>query len=98
MSGPEPPQPPTPPAAIHRDDANQAAVDQRLADHAQTERQQRAAMESGPQRISVLLEELVYTQGRLLDLEIEHTRLLHAILEALSPSPQPDQGAQYGQP
>jgi|SRR5712692_2218339 len=97
MSGPEEPQPPTAPASIHRDDVNQAAVDQRLADHVQRERQQRAADDMGPQRIAPLLAELVYTQERQLAQQTEQTRLLRAILAAVS-RPPPDQGAQYGQP
>ena len=84
MSGPQDPTPPTIPELIHRSEANQAAVEQRLAGHAQDERGRRAVEDTGPQRISTLLEEMVYMQGRVLDLQIEQTRLLQAILQAVS--------------
>jgi hypothetical protein len=84
VTSPRKPEPPTGPALLHRSEASQAEVDRRMATHAQSERKQRVVDDTGPQRISVLLEELVYTQERLLDLQIEQTRLLQAILHAVS--------------
>jgi hypothetical protein len=84
MHGPQDPQPPPIPELIHRNEANQAEVEHRLAGHAHDERARRAADDTGPQRISTLLEELVYMQGRVLDLQIEQTRLLQSILQAVA--------------
>ena len=84
MSSPKKPEPPTMPELIHRSEASQAEVDRRLATHAHSERKQRAVNDTTPQRISTMLEELVFTQERLLDLQIEQTRLLQAILQAVS--------------
>ncbi len=84
MSGPEKPKSRTIPEPIPRDEASQTEVDQRLADHAQSERARRAADHTDPPRIATLLEQLVYTQERLLDLQTEQTRLLQAILQAVS--------------
>ncbi len=84
MSGPRKPKPPTIPEGIHRTEASQEEVDRRLADHARGERQKRLAEDTGPQRVSTLLGQLVYTQERLVDLQTEQTRVLHAILEAVS--------------
>jgi hypothetical protein len=84
MSHPQGPKPPTIPEPIHRDEASQVDVDQRLADHAAEERERRAANATGPQRITALLEQIAYGQGRLIDLQTEQTRLLQAILQAVS--------------
>jgi len=84
VSGPKEPEPPAIPELIHRSEASQADVDRRLATHAHSDRKERAAADTGPQRISTLLEELVYMQERLLDLQTEQTRLLQAILQAVS--------------
>lgn len=59
-------------------------VDQRLADHAQQERERRAVDTPGPQRIAALLEQIAYGQEQLLDLQTEQTRLLEAILQAVA--------------
>jgi hypothetical protein len=84
MSGPPGGTPPTIPEPIHRTEAGQSQVDQRLADHAQDERERRAEADMGPQRISLLLAELVDMQKRMYDLQTEQTRLLQAILQAVS--------------
>jgi hypothetical protein len=84
MSQPRGPKPPPIPELIHRDEASQLDVDQRLADHAEDERERRTVDTHGPQRITVLLEQLVYGQERLHDLETEQTRLLQAILQAVT--------------
>jgi hypothetical protein len=84
VSGPKKPEPPTIPELIRRSEASQAEADRRLATHARSERKQRAENDTAPPRISTLLEELVFTQERLLDLETEQTRLLQAILQAVS--------------
>jgi hypothetical protein len=84
MSHHQGPKPPAIPEPIHRDDASQMDVDQRLADHAAVEREQRAPDAPGPQRITALLEQIAYGQGRLIDLQTEQTRLLQAILQAVS--------------
>jgi hypothetical protein len=84
MSHPQGPTPPSIPEPIHRDEASQMDVDQRLADHAEEERERRAVDAPGPQRITALLEQIVYGQERLLDLQTEQTRLLQAILQAVS--------------
>jgi hypothetical protein len=85
MSHPPPgPQPPTIPEPIHRDEASQVDVDQRLAAHAEAARERRAANAPGPERITALLEQIAYGQERLLDLQSEQTRLLQAILQAVS--------------
>jgi hypothetical protein len=65
VSGPKEPEPPGIPELIHRSEASQADVDRRLATHAHSERKERAATDTGPQRISTLLEELVYMQAIL---------------------------------
>ena len=84
MSHPQGPKPPNIPEPIHRDEASQLDVDQRLADHAAAERERRAVDTPGPQRITALLEQIAYGQERLLDLQTEQTRLLQAILQAVS--------------
>jgi hypothetical protein len=84
MSRPQGPKPPPIPAPIHRDEASQMDVMQRLADHAQRERQRRAVDAPGPSRITTLLEQIAYGQEQLLDLQTEQTRLLQAILQAVS--------------
>jgi hypothetical protein len=84
MSDPRGPTPPTIPEPIHRTEAGQTEVDQRLADHAQDDRERRLVADTGPQRISILLEELVHMQSRVLDLQTEQTRLLQAILQAVA--------------
>jgi hypothetical protein len=84
MSHPQGPKPPTIPELIRRDEASQLDVDQRLADHATDEREQRALDTPGPQRITALLEQIAYGQERLIDLQREQTRLLQAILQAVS--------------
>jgi hypothetical protein len=88
MSRPKGPKPPTVPESIHRDEASQIDVDQRLADYAQEERERRAVDAPGPQRIAALLEQIAYRQEQMLDLQAEQTHLLQAILQAVS-----DQGA-----
>lgn len=84
MNRPQGPKPPTIPEPIHRDEASQMDVDQRLADHAHQERERRAGDTPGPPRIAALLEQIAYGQERLLDLQAEQTRLLQAILQAVS--------------
>jgi hypothetical protein len=84
MSQPPGRKPPTLPESIHRDEASQLDVDQRLADHAQLERERRAVDAPGPQRIAALLEQIAYGQEQLIDLQTEQTRLLQAILQAVS--------------
>jgi hypothetical protein len=84
MSHPRKPKPPTIPEPIHRDEASQLDVDQRLAAHAADEREHRALDTPGPPRITALLEQIAYRQERLLDLQAEQTRLLQAILQAVS--------------
>ena len=84
MSRPKGPKPPTLPEPIHRDAASQIDVAQRLADYAQEERERRAVDAPGPPRIAALLEQIAYGQERLLDLQREQTRLLQAILQAVS--------------
>ena len=86
MSDPREPTPPTIPERIHRTEAGQTEVDQRMADRAQDDRDRRTEADTGPQRITLLLAELVDTQKRLLDLQTEQTRLLQAILQAVSGS------------
>ena len=84
MSRPKGPKAPAIPEPIHRDEASQMDVDQRLADHAQEERERRAVDAHGPQRIAALLEQIAYGQERLFDLQTEQTRLLQAIFQAVS--------------
>jgi hypothetical protein len=84
MSDGQGPKPPTIPESIHRDEASQKDVDQRLADYAHEERERRAVDAPGPPRIAALLEQIAYGQERLLDLQREQTRLLQAILQAVS--------------
>jgi hypothetical protein len=84
MSGPQDPERPIPPQPIPRDEAGQIEVDQRMADHAQSDRERRAVEDSGPRRIARLLEQLIDTQAEQLALQAEQTRLLQAILQALS--------------
>ncbi len=84
MSDSQGPTLPAIPEPIHRTKAGQTEVDQRMADHAQGDRERLEAADTGPQRMSTLLAELVYTQKRLLDLQTEQTRLLQAILQAVS--------------
>ena len=84
MSHPQGPKPPDIPEPIHRDEASQMDVMQRLADHAQEERQRRGVDAPGSSRITVLLEQIAYGQEQLVDLQTEQTRLLQAILQAVS--------------
>jgi hypothetical protein len=84
MSGPKERKPSAFPETIHRNEASQIEVDQRLAGLAQDARERRDGEDPDPRRITTLLEELVYTQARLLDLQTEQTRLLQAILQAVS--------------
>jgi hypothetical protein len=84
MSDQHGPTPPTIPEPIHRTEAGQTEVDERMADHAQVDRDRRLVADSGPQRIGRLLEELVDAQMRVIDLQTEQTRLLQAILQAVS--------------
>ena len=84
MSDSQGPTLPAIPEPIHRTKAGQTEVDQRMADHAQGDRERFGAADTGPHRMSTLLAELVYTQKRMLDLQTEQTRLLQAILQAVS--------------
>jgi hypothetical protein len=72
------------PQPLHRDEASQLDVDQRLAGYAQAERERRAIDALGATRVAALLEEIACGQERLLDLQMEQTRLLQAILQAVS--------------
>ena len=69
---------PEPPGGIHRDDASQAEIDERMAGYARDERPRADA--PGVPHLATLLQMLVDGQD-------EQTRLLRAILRALQPSP-----------
>jgi hypothetical protein len=84
MSRPPGRKPPKIPQSLRRDEASQMDVDQRLADYAQAERERRAVDIPGPPRIAALLEQITYGQEQLLDLQRDQTRLLQAILQAVS--------------
>ena len=79
MDGPHDPELPTIPQGIHRDDASQAEVDERMAGYARDERKPRADAPGVP-HLAALLQQLVDGQD-------EQNHLLRAILRALQPSP-----------
>ena len=87
MSGPQDPEPPIMPQGIHRDDAGQAEVDARLADHARVAREQQPDAGPGVLRLAALLHRVVDGQAEQNRLLTEHTRLLEAILQTLQSSP-----------
>ena len=84
MSGPRKPKRPTMPEPIHRDEASRTEVDQRMADHAQSGREQRAAEDAAPRRLATLLEQLVDLQAEQLAQQAEQTRLLQKIMQTLA--------------
>jgi hypothetical protein len=85
MSDPQDPRRPPIPEQIHRNEASQSEVDERLADYAASDRAEREEHDASPHRIASLLAALVTMQGQQLDLQTEQTRLLQAILQAVSP-------------
>ena len=85
MSDPQDPKLPTLPEQLHRNEADQSEVDERFADPAASDRAAHEEHDAGPRRIASLLAELVTMQARQLDLQTEQTRLLQAILQAVSP-------------
>ena len=84
MSDQQGPTPPTIPGPIHRTEAGQMQVDERMADHAQVDRYCRRWPTAAHNASGGSLEELVDAQMRVIDLQTEQTRLLQAILQAVS--------------